>query len=388
MKANVVICEYNPFHNGHRYQLQKVKEKSPNPVAAVMSGSFTQRGDIAVADKFTRAETAVKNGADLVIELPTVYACSSAQNFASAGVSIAKALGCCENLFFSTEESEPGLLIKSAELFEDKKFNSLVKSAMDDGMYYPRAVEYAFRETTPELAEIVTKPNNILALEYLKSLDGTGIKPIIIKREGVSHDSAEIKNGFSSASNIRKLILNGRDYGDLVPENSPRINHPADIKNLEKAILYRLRTMSVSEIENLPDVSEGLHNRIYASIRNHNSLEEIISSIKTKRYTHARIRRIIISALLNITKDDLAQPVPYLRVLAFNERGAELLGEIKKSGTLPIITNAADGYKKLDDKAKRIFDIDLRASDIYSLATGEIKKCGEDFTYPLSLLKE
>jgi hypothetical protein len=146
--------------------------------------------------------------------------------------------------------------------------------------------------------------------------------------------------------------------------------------------------MSVDELENLPDVSEGLQNRIYSSIRNYNSLEEIISDIKTKRYTHARLRRIIISALLNITKDDLKEPVPYLRVLAFNERGAELLGEIKKSGTLPIITNVADGYKKLGDKAKRIFDIDLRASDIYSLATDEIKKCGEDFTNPISLVKD
>lgn len=388
MLTNAVICEYNPFHNGHKYQLDKIKEISANPITAVMSGSFTQRGDIAVADKFTRAETAVKNGADLVIELPTVYACSSAQNFAAAGVSIARSLGCCENLFFSTEENEPELLIRAAELFEDKKFNSLVKSAMDDGMYYPKAVEYAFRETAPELAEVVTKPNNILALEYLKSLKGTGIEPIIIKREGVSHDSGDIKDGFSSASNIRKLILNGRDYGDLVPENSPKINHPADIKNLEKAILYKLRTMSVDELENLPDVSEGLQNRIYSSIRNYNSLKEIISDIKTKRYTHARLRRIIISALLNITKDDLKEPVPYLRVLAFNERGAELLGEIKKSGTLPIITNVADGYKKLGDKAKRIFDIDLRASDIYSLATDEIKKCGEDFTNPISLVKD
>lgn len=388
MLTNAVICEYNPFHNGHKYQLDKIKEISANPITAVMSGSFTQRGDIAVTDKFTRAETAVKNGADLVIELPTVYACSSAQNFAAEGVSIARSLGCCENLFFSTEESEPELLIRAAELFEDKKFNSLVKSAMDDGMYYPKAVEYAFRETAPELAEVVTKPNNILALEYLKSLKGTGIEPIIIKREGVSHDSGDIKDGFSSASNIRKLILNGRDYGDLVPENSPKINHPADIKNLEKAILYKLRTMSVDELENLPDVSEGLQNRIYSSIRNYNSLEEIIGNIKTKRYTHARLRRIIISALLNITKDDLKEPVPYLRVLAFNERGAELLGEIKKSGTLPIITNVADGYKKLGDKAKRIFDIDLRASDIYSLATDEIKKCGEDFTNPISLVKD
>lgn len=380
MRTNAIICEYNPFHNGHKYQIQKIKSESNNPVTAIMSGNFTQRGDVAVADKFIRAELAVRNGADLVIELPTVYACSSAKSFAAGGVGIAEALGCCERLCFSTEEKNPESLIKAAELFDNKKFNFEVKAAMDNGSYYPQAVEQAFNKTAPTLSDIVTKPNNILALEYLRALKNTGIKPMIINRIGTAHDSNEVDGSFTSASNIRKMILSGENCKNYVPENTPDFKNPADIKKLEKSVIYKLRTMSAVDIEKLPDVSEGLHNRIYNSIRNYNSLEEIISDIKTKRYTRARIRRVIISALLNITKDDLNVPVPYLRVLAFNDRGAELLGEIKKSGTLPIITNVADGYKKLDDKAKRIFDIDLLAGDIYSLATDEIKKCGEDFT--------
>lgn len=380
MRTNAVICEYNPFHNGHKYQLERVKEISSNPITAIMSGNFTQRGDVAVYDKFRRAELAVHNGVDLVIELPAVYACSSAKSFAEAGVRIAEGLGCTEKLFFSTEEENPELLIKSARLFDNEKFNLEIKTAMNSGQYYPQAVEAAFKKIAPELSGIVTKPNNILALEYIKALKGTDIKPMIIKRKGIGHDSPDVSDNLTSAGNIRKMILNGDNFQAYVPNNFPNIPYPADIKKLEKIILYKLRAMSKDDIEKLPDVSEGLHNRIYNSIRTFNSLEEIISNIKTKRYTHSRIRRIIINALLNITKENLKQPVPYLRVLAFNEKGAGLLGEIKKSGTLPIITNVADGYKNLNDRAKMIFDIDLLASDIYSLATDKVKNCGEDFT--------
>ncbi len=388
MLTNAVICEYNPFHNGHKYQLEKIKEQSDNPITAIMSGSFTQRGDISIANKFIRAETAVKTGVDLVIELPTVYACSSARNFAYAGVETAKALGCTENLCFSTEEGNAELLIKAAELFDDENFNAEIKRAMESGQYYPQAVENAYKKTAPALSDIVTKPNNILALEYLKALKTTSIKPMIIKRTGAPHDSKEISDNFTSAGNIREMILNGKAYDKYIPNNSSEYKNPAYIGNLEKAIIYKLRTMSKEDYYKLPDVSEGLHNRIYNSVHNFNSLEEIIADIKTKRYTHARIRRIIISALLNITKEDAKIPVPYLRVLAFNERGAELLGTIKKSGTLPIITNVADGYKKLNDKAKRIFNIDLLSSDIYYLATDEIKPCGEDFTNHVKPIKE
>lgn len=386
MQTNAIICEYNPFHNGHKYQIEKIKSVSRNPVTAIMSGAFTQRGDVAVFDKFTRAKYAVHNGADLVIELPTVYACSSAESFARGGVQIAEGLGCTENLCFSVEEDNPELLLKAREFFNDEKFNFAVKDEMNSGQYYPRAVENAFKTLAPELAEIVTKPNNILALEYLKALKNTDIKPMIIKRKGTSHDSEEISGSFTSAGNIRNMILNGLKYESFIPEKTD-FPCPADIKKLEKIILYRLRTMTKEEIKNLPDVTEGLENRIYNSIRSYNSVEEILSDVKTKRYTLSRLRRILIYALLGITKDALKREAPYLRVLAFNETGAKLLGEIKKSGTLPIITNVADGYKNLSSEAKKIFDIDLKASDIYSLATDEIRKCGEDFTRAVGIKK-
>ena len=383
MRTNAIICEYNPFHNGHRYQIEKIKEKNDNPIVAVMSGNFTQRGDIAISDKFTRAETAVKNGVDLVIELPTVYACSSAKNFAEEGVRIADALGCCENLCFSVEEENPDLLRSISDAFDRTEFNNEIKSHMKAGMYYPRAVEQALKSLySPDLAEAVKKPNNILAVEYLNALKGTSIKPMIIKRKFSSHDKDEVTKNFTLYAKWTEVEKK------FIPTGAYDINHPADIKNLEKIIIYKLRSMTPDEIKNLPDVSEGLENRIYNSARNYNSLEEIIDNIKTKRYTHARIRRIIISALLNITKETLKREVAYIRVLAFNEKGAEILSEIKKNGKLPLITNVADGYKNLHAEAKEIFDIDLLASDIYSLATDKTTKCGEDFLRPITVIKE
>lgn len=389
MRVNAIICEYNPFHNGHRFQIEKIRKKSNNPIVAIMSGNFTQRGDVAIADKFTRAETAVKNGVDLVLELPTVFACSSAKNFSRAGVNIANALGCTENLCFSVEDDDFNSLKEISEAFEDKAFNAELNRLMKEGSYYPQAVELTLNKLySNRLGEIIKKPNNILAVEYINALKNTDIKPLVIKRAGAGHDSDLTFNNFSSASNIRDMILSGRDCSPYIPENSPAFSDPADIKKLEKIIIYKLRAMDKEEIKNLPDVSEGLHNRIYNSVRNYNSLDEILANIKTKRYTLARIRRIIISSLLNITKYELKREVSYLRVLAFNEKGAEILSGIKKNGKLPLITNVADGYKNLDAETKKIFEIDLLASDIYSLATDRIKECGEDFIRPITVIKE
>lgn len=389
MRVNAIICEYNPFHNGHRFQIEKIRKKSNNPIVAIMSGNFTQRGDVAITDKFTRAETAVKNGVDLVLELPTVFACSSAKNFSKAGVNIANALGCTENLCFSVEDDDFNSLKEISDAFEDKAFNAELNRLMKEGSYYPQAVELTLNKLySNRLGEIIKKPNNILAVEYINALKNTDIKPLVIKRAGARHDSAETYKSFSSASNIRKMILRGKDFSDFIPYNSPAFSNPADIKKLEKIIIYKLRAMDKEEIKNLPDVSEGLHNRIYNSVRNYNSLDEILANIKTKRYTLARIRRIIISSLLNITKDELKREVSYLRVLAFNEKGGEILSGIKKNGKLPLITNVADGYKNLDAETKKTFDIDLLASDIYSLATDRIKECGEDFIRPITVIKE
>lgn len=379
MKASAIICEYNPFHNGHKYQIDVIKGNSNNPIVAVMSGNFTQRGDIALIDKFRRTEIALNNGVDLVVELPTVYAVSSAQSFAKAGVQIAQALGIVENLCFSAEESNKDLLFEIANAFDNADFNSKVKEFMDNGDYYPIAVQKALEITvSKEAGEAVTKANNILSVEYIKALKNTDIKPMIVERIGVEHDREECSGNITSASNIRKMVSeNSGEFFRYIPKcNNELFERPANIEKLEKVILYRLRTMSIEDIKNLPDVNEGLENRIYESVKNSTSLQKLIDSIKTKRYTRARIRRIIICAFLGITKDMLSINVPYIRVLGFNKKGAELL----KYARLPLITNVSDGYKGLDENAKKIFDVDLLASDLYSLGTDKIVACSKDFT--------
>ncbi len=373
-----VICEYNPFHNGHKYLINQAK-KDGDVLIAVMSGSFTQRGDIAVADKFSRAEVAVKNGADLVIELPTVLACAPAETFARGGVQLINSLDIVDRLCFGAEDADVGLLKLAGEAFDNDEFKIELNRLMKDGDYYPKAVHKAMSKTfSPAMAEVVKKPNNILAVEYIKALSGTDIEPAAIKRVGAEHDSAESQNGIASASYIRELIKRSEEYSEFVPDY--KIENPADIDKLEQAIMYKLRTMSAEDFAALPDVSEGLENRLYDAVRASTSIDELLGNIKTKRYTMARIRRLCIYALLNITADMPKKSPPYARVLAFNSKGAELLKDIKKACPLPLITNVADGYKTLDNNAKRIFDVDLLATDIFNMATQKNSACGADFT--------
>lgn len=379
MGVCAIICEYNPFHNGHKY-LIKQAENDGNKAIAVMSGSFTQRGDVAVADKFLRAEIAVKNGADIVIELPTVFACSNAESFASGAVDIINSLGVVDKLYFGAEDADINLLKLAGEAFEDESFKDELKRLMDSGEYYPRAVKKAIAAVfSPALSEVVEKPNNILAVEYIKALNKTGIEPKAVKRIGAAHDSRNTVKGYSSAANIREIIKNGGDYSEFLPNYT--IDSPADINNLARIILHKLRTMSKEEIKKLPDISEGLENRIYDAAKCSKTLDELFEKIKTKRYTMARIRRIVISALLGITADIKKEKASYIRVLAFNDNGREIMKGVKNKCPLPLITNVADGYDKLDGKAKRLFDIDILATDTFNMALGDIKPCGEDFTH-------
>ncbi len=378
MSVFALICEYNPFHNGHKYLIEQVK-KEGDALIAVMSGSFVQRGDIAVADKFSRAETAIRNGADIVIELPAIYACANAETFAKSGVGIISSLGIVEKLCFGAENDNISLLKQAAEAFDDKAFKTELKRIMDSGGNYPNAVQQAIGMVcSPAVASVIDKPNNILAIEYIKALSDKDIEPIAVKRIGTAHDSKIITEKYTSASNIREMINNGTDYSAFVPDYN--IDNPADIKNLERAILYKMRTMSKDEIKKLPDITEGLENRIYDAVRTSDSIDKLFESVKTKRYTMARIRRIVISALLGINAEIQKEKPRYIRVLAFNEKGVELMSEIKGKCPLPLITNVADGYKELSGAAKKVFDIDILASDIYNLATENVGACGVDFT--------
>lgn len=373
MKVAAIICEFNPFHNGHKYLIEKVKYEHADCVVAIMSGNFVQRGDIAITDKYKRAEMALLGGCDLVVELPTIYALSSAENFAQGGVQIANALG-ADLLCFGAEDDNLELLTKIADISQSKEFSQYLKHYIADGQTYAKAYEIAVSALCgEEYAHIISKPNNTLAIEYIRALKNTNISPVAIKRKGTNHDSDIVTDNIASATHIRNLIKSNEQYTDFT-ENT--IENPADTSKLETTILYKLRTMNKEEISNLPDVTEGLENRIFECARNSNSLEELYNNLKTKRYTLARLRRIIMCALLNITKDDVKSNAPYLRILAMNSKGTEIIRKSK----LPIIGKVRKDYDKLSKKAKNIFDIDVRASEIYSLTLSKPEDFKNDFT--------
>ena len=373
MKVAAVISEFNPFHNGHKYLVDTIKSNYADAVVAIMSGNFVQRGDVAITDKYKRAECALNNGCDLVVELPTVFAVSGAQTFAKGGVDIAKATN-ADMLCFCAENDNIDTLVKVADIFENEDFCNKLKFYINNGEYYPKAVSMAASDIIGhEYSEILNTPNNTLAVEYIKALKDSRISPVAIKRTGTQHDSFVTTDTIASATHIRNLVFNSEQYKCFTPI---KIDNPANIQKLETTILYKLRTMTKAELSDLPDVEEGLHNRIYECARSSNSLEELYTSLKTKRYTLARLRRIIVCALLDIKKDNQAGHAEYIRVLAMNNVGADI---IRKS-TLPVIAKVRQDYHKLSDTAKKQFDIDVRSSEIYSLALNTIEGFSNDFS--------
>lgn len=326
-----------------------------------MSGNFVQRGDIAITDKYVRAQAALENGADIVVELPTVYALSSAQVFADNGVHIAAALN-CNRLYFGAENSISDLS-EVAGLLENELINDKIRSAMKGGQYYPKALSAAVGD---KHAHILEQPNNILALEYIKACQKYGILPIAIPRKGANHDEDVIRDGIASASKIREMIGNGESYKLLTPME---ITDPCHIKSIEPAILYRLKTITPEELHHIADVSEGLEYRIIDAAKKYNSLTEIYNAVKTKRYTMARIRRIILSAFLDITQEMQNTPVPYLRILGVRS----VLSGTLSGAKLPLIVKTKTDYENLNHiSAKEIFNVDLRAAEAMNIAGGQI----------------
>ncbi len=370
-----IICEFNPFHNGHKYLIQKAKSLVNEPVVVVMSTSFTQRGEIAITDKFTRAKSALLGGADLVIELPVAYAVSNAEVFAKSGVKILSSFSRLTHLAFGCENSNIELLKQTADAHKNTAVQSLVAKEMQNGSYYPKAIESAVRAIYGDkTAEILATPNNVLAVEYLKALP-SNISPLPIRREGVEHDSENTENGFASASYIREQLKQGKNIAEFAPFEPAELALP---DNLETALLYKLRSMSVHQLADLPDVTEGLENRIYTAVHEYNSVNEILFAVKSKRYTLARLRRILICALLNITKEIQNTEPCYARVLGFTNDGAKIL----KSCTLPVITSVKKGLS-LGGNTEKLLKTEIFATDVFSLAVNPPKKCGADFTTPI-----
>lgn len=395
-KTAAIIAEYNPFHNGHAYQIARTREVTgAENIVVIMSGNFVQRGDCAIADKFSRTRMSLANGADLVLELPLPFACSGAEKFAYGGVSVANALGCVDFLSFGMECGSVQNLIDAANAVNDERLKPAMDRHLSEGKLFAAARTEAVREIYgDDTAEILCSPNNTLAVEYIRALGrlNSRIEPVGIAREGAEHNSVETSGKFASATAIRRMLLSGKSdsAAKFMPTTSTEIfgecasngTAPADIKSCERAILARLRGMTREQIARLPDISEGLENRIYDCVRNAASLDELYDSIKSKRYSHARIRRIILSAFLGIRAVH-TQSVPYIRILGMNGSGRELLSRTKP--TLPVISSYKH-VQKLPQEIRSLYMLECYADDLWALMTPKIQPCGADMSAKLIVM--
>ena len=384
-----IIAEYNPFHNGHLYHILKSKEQAgADTVVVAMGGNFTQRGEASIVDKWTKAEMAIANGADLVIEIPTLYAVSSAENFADGAIKILNSLKVVNSISFGTETEDISKLNIVANLLceEPKEYKEILEKELKKGVSYPKAREEAIIKYLNDKSykTILSEPNNILGIEYLKALKKykSRIKPISLQRKGTGHLSKDYTSELASATYIRELINKGKlkDVKKFVTPATYTIlseelkygHFVSSISELEKVIIYKLRCMSINEIANLADVSEGLENSIKKAANSCNTVEEFINAVISKRYTKTRIQRILLYALLGITKKDIQMSKklnPYIRVLGANEKGKNLISKISRANPkIKIVTSVKkfmDG--SLDKNLKSMMQKDIQATDIYTL---------------------
>lgn len=401
-----IIAEYNPFHNGHYYHLQQAKQNADADFCvAVISGNFTQRGDTSIVDKWAKAYMAICGGADLVLELPTIYSISSAENFASGGIKLLDSLKIVDSVSFGAETNDFGALNNIANVLyeEPRAYTNILTHELKSGISYPSARQNAvmmYLNDIKRYANILNSPNNILAVEYLKALkkQRSPMEPIIIERKKVYYNDNRIVDDFASATAIRSM-LQRKEYKDLskvIPRSTYQIlgnemnkSHTVlSIEEYEKEILFQLRKMSPEQIAELPDVSEGLENPIKSAASNASTLKEFMSLVKTKRYTQTRIQRILLYALLGIDKKTMETSkkiIPYARVLGFNQNGKMLLSEISRRN--PKIKMITSVKKFIDQNAKggnkdlmKMLQLDIFATDVYTLAHKENSKTGLDFT--------
>ena len=381
-----VICEFNPLHNGHAALLRHMRAAAGGPIVCAMSGNFVQRGEAAALDKWSRARLALQNGADLVLELPLPWALAGAERFAFGGVSLLNALG-ADTLFFGSECGETAPLMRIAEYLLSAQLADDLRPHLAAGLPFAvartRAIEKALGA---ECAALCTQPNNILGIEYCKAILQTGgkLEPHTLRRIAVGHDDDAASGRFASASLLRRMSADAGDIAPYVPEaTAARIRtlqdagqYPADLRHLERAILAFLSTASPEALRRVPDVAEGIERRIRAAAGRVQTLEALYDAVKTKRYSHARIRRIALAAYLGLT-DDLPAAPPYLRVLGMTAAGAALIRAASPS--LPYVMRPAD-LKKLPADAQRVFELEARADDMYALCTAQRRPAGLDYT--------
>ena len=404
MKTYGIICEYNPFHNGHIYQIEETRKHGATHIAAIMSGNYVQRGDVAMIDKFARAKAAVQGGVDLVVEMPVVYSISSANFFARAGVMMLGALGCVDGISFGSECGDIDMLknaaMASLSMSTKENVESKVKPLLEQGMSFPAAMQQAIAlEHGPMIAAVFDSPNNTLAVEYLKAMKLLNLDFDIftVKRKGAAHDSSEAADGFASGSLLREMIEDGEDISAYVPQYMADIVKEYEDKqqlayfdNLERELLYVLRSLIPPMIAECPDVDPALANLIFRAGVDSNSIDEFLEKAGTKRYTDARLRRILLNLYVGVKASDLMIMPPYGRVLALNERGAEILKAAKEKAednkfAIPFGTSLKEFIDLNRQPINRFADLSNRATNLYGLASRTVRPCGEDFTAKIEI---
>ena len=381
MTAIGIVAEYNPFHLGHRWHIAQTRRLLGQdcPVVCVTSGHWVQGADCAIGDKWTRARLALAGGADLVLELPTPWAMASAETFARGAVSLLAASGVVEVLSFGSECGSAAELAQAAAALDHPAYPARLRAALDKGLSFPAARQEAAG------CPCLSTPNNNLGVEYLRALTylNCSLEVVTVPRQGAAHDGTEAVEGFASATQVRRLLRAGRyeEAASLVPAGTlERLGEIPSLSYVERAILAKLRTMDTGAWANLPDsgMSEGLPERLVRAARQALSLDEFYTLAKTKRYTHARLRRLALSAFLGLTTDRPALP-PYVRVLGLNRRGQALLKRMKDVCALPILTKPAQA-KTLTGPARRLFEAEARYTDLYGLCFPTPKLCGAEWT--------
>lgn len=394
MKVAGIIVEYNPLHNGHLFHIKKTKEVTNSDlVIAVMSGNFNQRGIPSIIDKWTKTKLALENGVDIVFELPAIYALSSAEFFAQGAVSLLNSLGVVNSICFGSECGDIALLENIAEVLthEPEDYKTLLKTELNKGLLFPKArslalIEYLTTKTNYDkeyLSSQLNSSNNILGIEYIKSLKklNSSIKPYTIQRLGGSYNSENLNNIFSSATSIRKALSVNNDI--LALKNHVPLNVYNELLSLKNCnytfafedmmypyIKYRALSSRHNLFENLPDASEGLHNKILSSIESSSSYVDCISASKSKRYTYTRISRILCQYYLDFHHYDIVNmrksPCPYARILGFTKEGAKALKSIKNNSSIPL-------YSKLPKDENPTLSLDLQCTRGYSILNPSIR---------------
>ena len=408
MKTLGIVTEYNPFHQGHAYMIERAKRKADaDRVVVVMSGSFVQRGEPALFDKWTRTEAALKNGVDLVLELPVLFAAANAESFARASIRILQESGIVDTLAFGSESGDLAAMQEAAKLMtnETEEFQRLLHEKLDEGLSYPTARAQALATISQISSDILSRPNHILGLEYLKALDyySSTMEPLTIQRKGDYDSDSFPAKGFASAAAIRKALIaeNSTEAMAQLPENTQDLYNkalslgtaPVTWQGLAPALQYKLRVTSPEVLREIAEVTEGLENRILRGIESCYGIYDLIDFIKTKRYTRTKIQRILLHTLLDIREAEipyyLGLPrMPYLRVLGFRKEDSGILADLTEHAKAPVLTNLKKAPELLNEDGLALLALEKTATDLHALAFPNpiYRTPNQDFTRPLVIL--